>query len=207
MSDNDIPIDGLIALEPTPDEEAWEAYLLFALENLEATEETAIDMRTLAAIERAVGVRVPFEVGLLLVIGVPDAEGWFRWGDDPAAELVSWNERTLGAILDDVEHRQFWSEAWGARPADEEVRARRVRKLYADAAPVLPLYRNRVVPLVPAAGETAAESNPVLALDGASVTTAGTDIAAWITNEFGVPLPMWPETPPRTFTFWSDLLS
>lgn len=204
MTNADVPLDGLIALEPSPDEEAWEAYLLFALEQLGGEEKTAVEMKTLAALERAVGTQLPFEVGLLLVIGVPDLDGWRRWGDDPASDLDAWRAEMLSDILRDVECG-FWTDAWGARPERSSEIHDVVRSKFAAAAPLLPLFGNRAIPLVCADGEKKAESNPVLAIDGTSVATVGTDLAAWLTNEFDVPLPMWPTTPERRFSFWSEL--
>jgi len=208
MSDEaDFPIDGLLALEPSPDEEAWEAYTIFALENMGAgNEATSIDMGTLRKLEEAIGVQLPFEIGLLLVVGVPESNEWVRWGDDPAHEYAQWNEHVLSRILSDVESADFWSPAWGTRPDIRDDRRSVVTAAHANSAALLPLYRNHVVPLTVAHGEETAESNPILALDGARVTTVGTDLAAWLNTEFGVPLPMWPETAERSFQFWSDLI-
>ena len=204
MTNADVPLDGLIALEPSPDEDAWEAYLVFALEQLGGDEERAADMKTLAALERAVGTQLPFEVGLLLVIGVPDVDGWRRWGDDPALDLDVWRAETLSDVLRDVDGG-FWADAWGVRPERSDQGHEVVRARFAGAAPLLPIFSNRAIPLVCADGELEAESNPVLAIDGTTITTVGTDLAAWLTNEFDVPLPMWPTTPERRFSFWSDL--
>lgn len=205
--DADFPIDGLLALEPSPDEEAWEAFLVFALEHLGGGDEaTAIDMATLRRLEKALGVQLPFEIGLLLVIGVPDSDDWIRWGDDPGGQHEAWRERTLARILSDVETGGFWAPTWGERPDDATGRDEVVRSAYAAAAPLLPLHRNAAVPLTIADGEETAESNPIFEISGATVRVAGTDLAAWLNREFDVPLPMWPETPPREFTFWSDLL-
>lgn len=200
-----LPVDQLIGLDPTPDEDAWEAYLLFAMEQIGGEESNAIEMQSLRALEKSIGVQLPFEVGLLLVIGVPDSDEWYRWGSDPSTQYAEWKERTVQSILGDVETKEFWAPAWGPRPDSADARESVVRAEHAMSAPLLPLFNDRVVPLTAADGEATAESNPVLAIEGAFVTTAGTDIAAWLTNEFDVPLPMWPETAARSFPFWSDL--
>lgn len=207
MSDEtDFDIDGLLALEPSPDEDAWEAYVVFALEQMGAGDEAmAIDMGALRKLEQALGVQLPFEIGLLLVVGVPESDEWVRWGDDPAQEYREWKAHILDRILAAVEVEEFWSDAWGERPRDAETRKDRVTAAHASAAPLLPLYRDRVVPLSIAEGADAAESNPILALNGASVRTVASDLAAWLNGEFDVPLPMWPETAARSFPFWSDL--
>ncbi len=199
-------IDGLLALEPSPDEEAWEAYVVFALEQMGAgDEDMAIDMGTLRKLEQALGVQLPFEIGLLLVVGVPESDDWVHWGDDPAKEYRDWNSLVLDRILAAVEDEEFWSDAWGERPGDAQTRKEVVTAVHASAAPLLPLYRDRVVPLTIANDADAAESNPILALQGASVRTVASDLAAWLNGEFDVPLPMWPETAARSFPFWTDL--
>ena len=122
-------------------------------------------MKTLAALGRAVGTQLPFEVGLLLVIGVPDVAGWRRWGDDPASDLDAWRAETLSDILRDVDSG-FWTDAWGVRPERRGEIHDVVRSKFAGAAPLLPLFDNRAIPLVRADGEPEAESNPVLSIDG-----------------------------------------
>lgn len=174
MADHDTPLDELIELEPAPDEEAWEAYLLWAMEQLGADESTAVEMETLRRLEEALGMQVPYEIGLLLVIGVPATDGWHRWGDDPAAQLEEWR-RGLG-----------------------------IEGVPEDASPLLPLYGNNAVPTAVADGLDSPTSNPILRIENGAVTVVGANLAAWLTSEFGVPLPMWPDTPPRHFPFWSN---
>jgi len=199
--------ENLPGLDPTPDEEAWEKYLEFALERLGADGSNGMTNATLGILERALGGQLPFEIGLLLVMGVHDDEGWHQWGDDPASELADWNESLLHGILFDVEQRDVWAEAWGARPSTPPARADVVSAAFQQATPLLPLYRDRAVPVGLAVGEEASESNPVLIVRNGEVAIDGYDLAAWLHKQFDVPLPMWPETPERQFEFWSDLVN
>lgn len=199
---DEFPFDRL--LDPSPDEEAWDAYIEFALERLGADESTALSMVGLQSLEAAWGAMLPYEVGLFLVMGVPDEEGWRRWGSDPAAELAEWNDELLTGILSEVTNADLWLPAWGEAPSASE-REAHVAELFSAAPQLLPIYRNCAIPLSPGRDESSAESNPVLAISNATVTVRGTDLAAWLHNEFEVPLPMWPETPARWFPFWSEL--
>ncbi len=42
----------------------------------------------LAELERIVGHQLPFEVGMLLVMGQPETPPWVQWDDDPADGVV-----------------------------------------------------------------------------------------------------------------------
>lgn len=175
--------DGFPMLDPSPDEDAWEAFLEFAWERIEGRDENGIDNPLVAKIESAVGTMLPFEVGLLLVMGVPDGNEWFRWSADPAADLAAFNARLRDGFDDDATRVEF------------------------DAAPqLLPLHSRFAVPVTVARDETSSDANPVLAVSGSSVTVAGRDLADWLHRHFDVPLPMWPETAERWFPFWSDLV-
>lgn len=204
MTEDDFPLDGMPALDPTPDEDAWEAYLTFALERLGADGSNGVTNAQLAELEAACGVALPFEIGLLLVMGVPDGERWRRWGDDPAGELAEWNAGLLDGILFDVVENDIWYPAWGDKP-DPDHRGAAITEQFSAAPQLLPLYGHRAVPLAIATDETAMEANPILSIMQTDVIVYGKDLADWLHREFEVPLPMWPPTAKRTFPFWSDL--
>lgn len=204
-------------MDPAPDEAAWEAFLIFALNGMQGRSENGASSEVVQAIEAAAGGEMPFEVGLLLVMGVPDGDGWRRWGQDPGAEYVEWRASFNERVMAGIEAGGRWVEAWGERPADADGRATIVSAELAEAPPLMPLYDRCVVPLAVARNEESTSSNPVFIVDGIGsgvgdgtsngiqVTTAGTDLAAWLHVTFDVALPWWPDTPPRSFPFWSDL--
>lgn len=174
--------DGFPLLDPSPDEDAWEAFLEFAWERIDGQDANGIDNPLVAKIEAAIGTMVPFEVGLLLVMGVPDGDEWFRWSDDPAADLAQFNDRLRAGFETEADRAAF------------------------DTAPqLLPLHTHFAVPVTVARDEASSDANPVLEVRGAHVNVAGRDLAEWLHLQFDVPLPMWPETPDRWFPFWSEL--
>lgn len=201
----DIPIDGLPGLEPSPDEDAWDTYLTWALEQIGGNPDNGITNAQLAELEAAAGATLPFEIGLLLVHGVPDGDKWWQWNDDPTGTLARWNAQLLDGLLFDVEHNNLWLDSWGERSTDLGDRLLVATDAFTGAPQLLPLWGHRAVPLAIARDEEAAEANPVLSVHQTDVITYGTDLAAWFNCEFDVPLPTWPETAARWFPFWSEL--
>lgn len=197
--------DGFPMMDPSPDEDAWEAFLEFAWARIDGQDANGIDNPLVSKIEIALGTMLPFEIGLFLVMGVPDGDEWFRWSDDPATDLAQFNERMRGALIADVVDNDVWCAVWGPLPDTGEERAAVAGAAY-DAAPqLLPLHTNFAVPVTVAVDEVSSDANPVFAVSGANVQVGGRDLADWMHHHFDVPLPMWPETPVRSFPFWSEL--
>jgi len=167
--------------DPRPDEDAWEAYLEFVRPFLDARDDTGLENSQLRTLEELVGAPLPFEVGLLLVMGVPDTFPWRNWNTDPEAQLTEWNAE-LGTAL-------------GLDAQD-----------LLDAPRLFPLYANVAVPLVADQGETPGVTAPVFRVDPGSLQLAGLDLADWLHKQFDVPLPWWPDNQPQTVPFWSDRL-
>jgi len=204
FSDLGFPIDGLPNLDPSPDEDAWEAFLTFALEQIGGSPDNGVSNAQLREVEGAVGANLPFEIGLLLVMGVPDGDDWWRW-DDPAQSFSQWQSSLRDGLLFDVEHNEFWLQSWGPQPTEGSDRLSLAAEAFAQAPPLFPLFGHRAVPLAIARDETSSDSNPILSVVQTDVIVYGTDLAQWLHREFDVALPMWPPTDTRWFPFWSEL--
>ncbi len=194
------PLD--LFLEPRPDEEAWESYLDLALERIGGDRSPGLTNRQLADLEKAVGCMLPFEIGMLLVMGVPEGDGWWQW-NDPVEDVARWKRTQQTMIATAVTEHEMWHADWGVRPdgADERVALASQRL---DAAPAtFPIHNDAAVPLSVAAGATSSDGNPVLRIVGGTVE-ADSDLAAFLHRTFEVPLPMWP-TEDRSFEFWCGL--
>ncbi len=201
---SDFDIDALF-IEPRPDEDAWEAFLDFALDRIGGERSSGLSNRQIGELEAVIGCLLPFEVGLLLVMGVPRDDNWLQW-DDPEADFASWNEKVLAGICFDVEHDDFWFAEWGPRPGVLAARLDRARAAFAHHIPPLfPIYGRCAVPLTAADGAANSDGNPVWSVDRTDVTARGDDLAAWMHGEFAVPLPMWPSEE-RRFPFWTELI-
>jgi hypothetical protein len=201
----DFDFDETPFLEPAPDEEAWEAYLTLALDRMGADGANGLSNAQVLAVEAALGATLPFEVGLFLVMGIPDGEGWIDWGDDPAAQIKRWNEWVLEGLRFDVEHNDFWAPRLGRRPAEIADRITAVESTFDELPQLFPLHGRQAMPLTIADNATSNSGNPVLSINGTEISVYGHDLAAFLHRDFDVPLPMWPAEDQRHFGFWSDL--
>lgn len=168
--------------DPRPDEDAWEAYLTFVGPLLGASDDVGLNNTELGALEEVLGEPVPFEIGLLLIMGVPDAFPWRNWKGDPAGQLAEWNRDVASTLAID--------------PAD------------LDGAPqLLPIFGNVAVPIGSSVGDPASDANPLFRIEPTGVQLAGLDVADWLHKQFDMPLPWWPENQLGVFPFWSDRVS
>ena len=171
MDDSSLPEQ-----DPRPDEDAWEAYLNFVRPFMEASEKTGLENTQLAELETALGAPVPFEVGLLLVMGVPDIFPWRNWQTAAESQLNEWNHQIAQALNVDVEGLSH-------------------------APQLLPIYGNIAVPIGPVA-----DASPLFRIDPSGPSLAGLDLADWLHKEFDLPLPWWPENELVEVAFWSERL-
>lgn len=196
---NDFDLDGLF-VEPRPDEDGWEAFLDLALERIGGERSPGVTNREIGELEAVLGTQLPFEIGLMLVMGVPLAEPWRQWSD-PEADYAAWNTEMHAGISFDIEHNNFWFDGWGAKPdAVGEQLSVAAKQFEATVPRLFPIYGHHAVPLMAADGTENSDGNPVLLVNRAQVTRHD-DLAAWMHNQFEVPLPMWPAEA-REFPFW-----
>ena len=204
MGYDDFEILGMSALDPTPDEEAWEAYLDFAHPILGGDDSLGLAAQDVRQLEEQVGAEVPWEIGLFLVLGVPAADGWWRWGDGAAVHWVEWQTALLANVSAMVA-AGAWAGDWGERPAEDAALESAVAAGVAAAPVLLPLFEDCAVPLAVADGLPTNIANPILRVGADGVEQVGVDLADWLHQRFDVPLPMWPPSPTRTFPTWPSL--
>ncbi len=192
-------------VEARPDEDGWEAFFTLALERIDEPVGPGLSNAALAELEGAIGYTLPFEVGLLLVMGVPTSDRWHQWAA-PTADWASWQTQLTDGLRFDVEHNDLWMPSWGEQPSTASERLDAATAHFEQHAPPLfPMYGHRAVPLTAAVGELSSDGNPVFSVYGSDVISYGDDLAAWMHREFEVPLPMWPAEQ-RVFPFWSELI-
>lgn len=206
MTEADFPLDGGFPLDPSPDEEAWSAWLDHALPQIDGNPENGLTNAQLAAFEQVVGAQLPFELGLLLVMGVPDGDRWWRWDENPAAEWHRWLDQLHGGVLFDVEHNGLWLHSWGAPPASVEERLSTVQSMLDAAPPLVPVRGHRCMPVVPVVPGDEPRSIPVYSIVQTDIVIYGDDLAGWFHKQFDLALPLWEHAGEADVPFWSPLI-
>jgi len=191
----------------TSGEDDWEGFLLVALDSLEE-ECFGMSNSLLAEVEGVVGMQLPFEVGMLLIMGVPDDDRWVRWEDNPQKVWDDWTETVRSGVQFDVEHNAFWLAEWGPKPKALADQRDRVAEHVAVAPPLFPLYGHRAIPLSTPTGYPSSMGNPVLSIVQTDVIRFGNDVGAWMHKDFGVPLPAWSAEGERwrNFGMWTEMM-
>src|SRR4051794_21871298 len=73
----------------------------------------------ISRIEEVYGFRFPPDFRLFLQTALPVSGGFPNWRSESDNDLrYRCLERPVRGILFDVEHNDFWPEAWGTHPAD-----------------------------------------------------------------------------------------
>ncbi|MEO8611698.1 MAG: hypothetical protein ABI690_27615 [Chloroflexota bacterium] len=140
------------------------------------------------SIETACEFQFPPDLRMFLQLGIPRRthykeridENFPNWRENPAAIMNSARELALVVFLVDIEHSEFWMEAWGTRPP-ELADAFRVAKSFIQAAPLLiPIYAHRFLPALPNLA-----GNPVFSVWQAQDTIYfGYSLVSYLRNEF-----------------------
>lgn len=204
LGDGDFLSEGMPGLDPAPDDDAWEAFLNLAIERIDGDPERGLRNSQLAELESALGAQLPFEVGMFLVMGTPSDGGWWRW-ESPADDIAEWNGSVLAGIHQRIGADDLWLPSWGPKPDARQDQLNIATEAFTAAPQLLPIYDEYCVSVTVADGETSSDSNPIWRVAEGAIALAGTDLASWLNRVWEVPLPMWPETPARTFPFWSEL--
>ncbi|MFD9303222.1 SMI1/KNR4 family protein [Streptomyces sp. NPDC060048] len=144
-----------------------------------------------------------------LPIGRPSGQGrvsprWPDWRNGDPDELRDRLTWPVDGVLFDVEHNDFWSEDWGAKPgapADALVLA---RARLAEVPKMVPICSHRYLP----AGR-GTYGHPVLSMYQTDIIYYGADLIDYVHQEFGGPKPDRQGEAyahPATIPFWRDLV-
>lgn len=174
-------------LDPRPNEDAWEAYLNFVRPLIGASDDTGLDAPAVKNLNEIVGGTIPYEVELLLVMGVPETFPWHNWSDDPQAQIDKWHAEVCSLL----------------NISEAEL---------AHAPALLPIFANIAIPTGLSASAAEADDDagntvPLLRVEASGVSLAGLDLADWLHKQFDAPLPWWPDNQPEPVPFWSDRIS
>lgn len=180
------------------------AYYRSRLEEAGVVFEPGLTAVEVACAERTYALRFPPDLRQFLMFALPVSPEWYNWRD-PDSEVI---RRRLAwpyeGICFDIEHNDFWLEAWGTRPASLE-EAFIVAKRHVERAPkLIPIRGHRFIPEQPHEA-----GNPVLSVHQTDIIRYGASLGDYLAREFryffggtagrvGGPI--------RTIEFWSDLV-
>ena len=138
--------------------------------------EFADDHRAFLAAGLPVNTPIPEQEGVIHAYARP----WPDWRDGTPEELRRRLAWPVEGVLFDVEHNAFWDRDWGVRP-DEQAEALHVAAQRLATVPrMVPIYGHRFLP-----GGHGTYGHPVLSMYQTDIIYYGTDLADYISREFG----------------------
>jgi hypothetical protein len=148
----------------------------------------------LASVEARFGFTFADDHRAFLAAGAPVGGRWPDWraGDVPT---LDW---PVEGVLFDVEHNDFWYDAWGRRPPTLDAALGEASRQLAQVPVMVPVYGHRYLP----AGR-GTFGHPVLSMYQTDIICYGANLADWVTADFGSG--SLGECEP-TVEFWRDLV-
>jgi len=155
----------------------------------------------LAAIEDYWAFRFPPDLREMLQVALPLMPPFPDWRGYRTSQVCDLMEWPVDGICYDVEHDDFWLDAWGRRPLALED-AITVAKANLKLAPkLIPIYGHRYLP-----AEPCESGNPVFSVYQTDVIYYGANLRDYILTEFGDL--SWEQAVAKVskrIPFWADL--
>ncbi len=165
------------------------------------TFEEGLSQSELRALEKRYGIQFPPDLAAFLRCGLPISRGFPRWRTRDVSLSISLAFPADG-ICFEVEHNDFWLEAWEPRPAQLD-KAVAVAHQSLEVAPALvPIYSNRFMPSDPAWS-----GNPVISVYQTNIVVEAPNLGQYLAAEFGAPALKRPVAKRHPVSFWDDLAS
>ena len=152
------------------------------------------------AVESTWAFRFPPDLRKLLTFMLPVSSrfpDWRRPDSDAIRDQLTW---PADGLCFDIEHNDFWIDAWGKKPQALEAACAIARRAVAEAPPLIPIYGHRYLPADPPV-----EGNPVFSVYQTDIIYYGFDLPSYLAAEFGVPNPYPLPESTREVRFWSEL--
>ena len=143
---------------------------------------------------------VPPDLRSLLSIAVPAGPRFPDWrSPESVREYLEW---PIEGIAFDVEHNNFWLQAWGPRPAALAEALSVARAEIRRAPRLLPVFGHRYLP-----EEPDEPGNPIFSVYQTDIIYYGVNLSNYLMLEFGsIPSGQAFQGSPRHIRFWSDLV-
>ena len=141
--------------------------------------DTPLTDKEVEQIQEQYGFHFPIDLREFLQTALPVSKGFPNWRSDPEDSLRKRLQAPLEGILFDVEHNQFWQQAWGPRPESLANALSRASQLVAEAPTLIPVYSHRMIPDRPSS-----QGNPVFSVHQTDIIWYGTDLRDYFIHEF-----------------------
>lgn len=154
----------------------------------------------MASIEEICGVSWPPDLRIFLQHTLPLGGGFPNWrgSRETIRDKISW---PIEGICFDIDRNDFWLPSWGPRPKDINAALAMARSSMERAPKLVPVYIHRYLP-----SEPMEYGNPVMSVHQTDIIYFGNDLPGYFHLEFGVPLPSWARSTPRSIRFWDDII-
>jgi hypothetical protein len=170
---------------------------------------TGLSDEEVAGIEATFAFRFPPDLKALLQHVLPISPGFPNWRDEQEPALRKRLAWPVEGLDFDLEHNDFWLEAWGPKPWDLATAMGIAHREIEKAPKLIPIYSHRFIP-----DEPCLAGNPVFSLWQFTDTIYyGTDLVNYLEYEFsrgdqhprpGLNLPDYGKI--RRIRFWSQLV-
>jgi hypothetical protein len=128
-------------------------------------------------VEEAYDFSFPPDLRQFIQTALPVSGGFPNWRSESATNLRHrYLDRPVRGILFDVEHNDFWPQAWGPRSADLAEAGRRLKL----APPLIPVRSHHFLPANPLE-----EGNPVFSVRQTDIACVGRDLTSYLMSLFG----------------------
>lgn len=153
-------------------------------------------------VERLYGFRFPPDLRSLLSIALPSGDEFPNWRQADSAAVRKSLAWPFEGIAFDIEHDDFWWDAWGPRPASLAAAIEVARTALQKAPTLIPIYSHRYLP-----AEPELPGNPVFAVYQTDIVYYGSDLRKYMEHEFGGgSYSDAVHGNPRRIPFWSEIV-
>ncbi|MCC2630436.1 MAG: hypothetical protein K0S38_245 [Candidatus Paceibacter sp.] len=152
-------------------------------------------------IEKNFSIQFPHDLKEFLMAGLPVSEGFPNWRTEQPEKIKQWISQPLEGLLFDIEINNVWLKQWGEKPTTIESTKKRIMELYNQAPKLIPIYKHRYIPSVPAT-----DGNPVFSVWQSDIIIYGLDFSHYLSVEFKIDNPTNLPKESRRINFWNDFL-
>ena len=191
-----------------------ETYLLMLIERLGVWGvqfDTGLTDAEVEKVQETYGFLFPPDLRQFLQHALPVSKAWLNWRDDSENAIRHRFDWPADGICFDIEHNNFWMEAWGPRPTNLMDAFRVARQQVVAAPTLIPVYSHRFLPEEPFLA-----GNPILSVYQTDIIHYGNDLASYFANEFSadpqtlpdhyIPCLEWAAQSARPIQFWDDII-